>query len=200
LGGVRLVFGAEFRCRWRAWLILVVLIAVVGGLALAATAEYPTLTALEVERRHLVVLATACNAVVALAGALGAVVLAFALSPLTPVGEARQAEPSTGLSFDTLVLLGGAAVTVVVVLALGVWPAVRASRVQFGEDRGRTIHHPSVIVGRVAAAGAPPSAVIGVRHALEKGRGVATVPVGTALFGTVLAVWPCARRRSSAPA
>ena len=30
--------------------------------------------------------------------------------------------------------------------------------------------------------------MIGVRHALEKGRGAATVPVGTALFGTGLAV------------
>jgi ABC-type lipoprotein release transport system permease subunit len=36
--------------------------------------------------------------------------------------------------------------------------------------------------------GAPPSAVIGVRHALERGRGAAAVPVGTALFGTALAV------------
>jgi ABC-type lipoprotein release transport system permease subunit len=40
----------------------------------------------------------------------------------------------------------------------------------------------------VAATGAPPSAVIGVRHALERGRGVASVPVGSALFGTGLAV------------
>ena len=38
MGAVWLVFGAEFRRRWRSWLILVVLIAVVGGLVLAATA------------------------------------------------------------------------------------------------------------------------------------------------------------------
>jgi len=43
-------------------------------------------------------------------------------------------------------------------------------------------------VARVAAAGAPPSAVIGVRHALERGRGTASVPVGTALLGMALAV------------
>jgi hypothetical protein len=30
--------------------------------------------------------------------------------------------------------------------------------------------------------------VIGIRHALERGRGAASVPVGTALFGTVIAV------------
>ena len=62
-------------------------------------------------------------------------VVAFALSPLTPVGEARLAEPSTGLAFDPLVLLLGALATVVVVLLLGIWPAVRASRVRVGDER-----------------------------------------------------------------
>ena len=38
MGAVRLVFGAELRRRWRSWLILVVLIAVVAGLVLAAAA------------------------------------------------------------------------------------------------------------------------------------------------------------------
>ena len=38
MGAVRLVFGAELRRRWRSWLILVVLIAVVAGLVLAAVA------------------------------------------------------------------------------------------------------------------------------------------------------------------
>ena len=43
-------------------------------------------------------------------------------------------------------------------------------------------------MARIAATGAPPSAVIGIRHVLERGRGAASVPVGTALFGTVIAV------------
>jgi hypothetical protein len=47
---------------------------------------------------------------------------------------------------------------------------------------------PSIIVSKVVAVGAPPSAVIGVRNALERGRGGASLPVGTALFGSVLAV------------
>ena len=38
MGAVRLVFGAELRHRWRSWLMLVILIAVVGGLVLAAAA------------------------------------------------------------------------------------------------------------------------------------------------------------------
>jgi ABC-type lipoprotein release transport system permease subunit len=43
-------------------------------------------------------------------------------------------------------------------------------------------------VAHLAAIGAPPSAVIGIRHALERGRGAASVPVGTALLGTIVAV------------
>ena len=178
------------------WWVLAVL-AGLAGLAVIGQAlgrqsvveseEYPTLAALGLPRRQLVVLGTARNLLVALAGATGAVVVAFALSPLTPVGEARLAEPSTGLAFDPLVLLLGALAIVVVVLVLGVWPAVRASRVRIGDDRVPDTH-PSSIVAQLAATGAPPSAVIGVRHALERGRGAASVPVGTALFGTALAV------------
>ena len=178
------------------WWVLAVLAALVGlavvGQALGRQSvveseEYPSLVALGMPRRQLVVLGTARNLMLALAGAAGAVVVAFALSPLTPVGEARVAEPSTGLAFDSLVLLFGALATVVVVLLLGLWPAVRASRVRAGGDQASEAH-PSAIVAKVAGAGAPPSAVIGVRHAVERGRGAASVPVGTALFGSVLAV------------
>jgi FtsX-like permease family len=178
------------------WWVLAVLAALVGlaviGQALGRQSvveseEYPSLVALGLPRRHLVVLGTARNLMVALIGTAGAVIIAFALSSLTPVGEARVAEPSTGLAFDPLVLLLGALATVVVVLLLGIWPAVRASRVRVGGDRAPDAHR-STIVATVAATGAPPSAVIGVRHALERGRGTASVPVGTALFGSVLAV------------
>ena len=178
------------------WWALAVLAALVGlaviGQALGRQSiveseEYPSLVALGLPRRHLLVLGTARNLVLALVGAAGAVIVAFALSPLTPVGEARLAEPSTGLSFDAHVLLLGALATVVVVLLLGIWPAVRAARVHGGGERASE-GRPSLIVSKVVAAGAPPSAVIGVRHALERGRGGASLPVGTALFGSALAV------------
>jgi hypothetical protein len=38
LGAVRLAFRAELRRRWRSWLAIAILISVVGGLVLAATA------------------------------------------------------------------------------------------------------------------------------------------------------------------
>src|SRR6202034_1884637 len=90
--------------------------------------NYPTMAALGVDRRQLVALAMARNLVVALIGAVGAVAIATALSPLAPLGEARAAEASTGVTFDFLVLPLGALATVLAVVALGVWPAVRAAR------------------------------------------------------------------------
>ena len=177
------------------WWVLAALAALVGlavvGQALGRQSvveseEYPTLVALGLPRRQLVVVGMARNLLLALVGAAGAVIVAFALSPLTPVGEARLAEPSTGVAFDPLILLLGALATVAVVLLLGIWPAVRAS---WGRSGDRALEaHPSLIVARVAATGAPPSALIGVRNALERGRGAASVPVGTALFGSALAV------------
>ncbi len=158
-----------------------------GRQSVVESGEYPTLVALGLPRRQLVALGTSRNVVVAIAGGVGAVVIAYLLSPLTPVGEARLAEPSTGLAFDPLILLLGALVTVVVVTALGAWPAVRASRVRTVDERVSDTHSSSV-VARLATTGAPASAVIGVRYALERGRGAASIPVGTALFGTSLAV------------
>ena len=178
------------------WWVLAAL-ATLAGLAVIGQAvsrqsvveseDYPTLVALGLPRRHLVALGTTRNLVVALAGGVGAVAVAYALSPLTPVGEARLAEPSTGLAFDPLILLLGALASVAVVVLLGIWPTVRASRVRIGDDQELEAH-PSSIVATVAATGAPPSAVIGIRHAVERGRGAASVPVGTALFGSALAV------------
>jgi hypothetical protein len=178
------------------WWILAALaglvgVAVVGqGLArqsIVESEDYPTMAAMGVDRRQLVTLGVLRNLVVGLAGAVGAVALAIVLSPIAPLGEARVAESSTGISFDALVLPLGALATVAIVLALGVWPAARAARALRSDDRAVT-SRPSVLAGHLAAASARPSAVIGVRNALERRSGGATIPVGSALLGTVLAV------------
>lgn len=178
------------------WWALAALAAVVGlavlGQALfrqsvVESEDYPTMRAIGADRRQLVVLGMARALVVALAGAAGAMVLATALSPLAPLGEARDAESSTGFAFDTLVLLLGALGTVAVVLALGVWPALRAARAFRPDDRALT-SRPSAIVAFLAGMSVPVSALIGVRHALERKVADATLPVGSALLGSVLAV------------
>jgi hypothetical protein len=178
------------------WWILAALAALVGlavvgqGLARQSILEgedYPKLAALGADRRQLVTLGVARNLVVGLAGALGAVIVAVALSPIAPLGEARTAELSTGLSFDSLVLSLGALGTVVAVVALGIWPSLRAARAGAPHDRTLSARPPAV-VGQLAQLGAPPTVVIGVRNAVERRSDGAPVPVGSALLGTLLAV------------
>ncbi len=178
------------------WWILAALAALVGlaviGQAVARQSiterdDYPTIAALGADRRLLVTLAMARNLVVALAGAIGAVALAIALSPLAPAGEARIAEPSTGVLFDAFVLPLGALATVAVVLALGFWPAMQAAHTLRPDDRPVASHR-SAVAARLATMGLSPSALIGVRHALQRGSSRTSVPVGTALVGMVMAV------------
>jgi hypothetical protein len=178
------------------WWILAILAALVGlavvGQALARQSrveseDYPTMAALGANRRQLVALGMAQTLVMGLVGAVGAVAVATLLSPIAPLGEARIAENSTGIAFDAPVLLLGALATLAVVLVLGLWPAIRAARVRRADDHP-ILSGPSVVVTQLAAAGAPPSAVIGVRNALERKTGGVAVPLGSALLGTVLAV------------
>ena len=178
------------------WWILAALAALVGlavvGQALARQSrveseDYPTMAALGADRRQLLALGMAQTLMVGLAGAIGAVAVAFLLSPIAPLGEARIAENSTGFAFDGPVLLLGALGTLAAVLILGLWPALRAARARRADDHP-VLSGPSVVVTQLAAAGAPPSAVIGVRNALERRTGGVSVPLGSALLGTVLAV------------
>ena len=96
--------------------------------SLVESEEYSTLIAVGVNRRTLVVLGLARNLLIALAGSLGADALAIVLSPLAPLGEARTAESSSGITADPLVLPIGALAIVVIVLVLGIWPALHSSR------------------------------------------------------------------------
>ena len=126
-------------------------------------------------------------AIIGAVGAAGAVALAALLSPLTPVGEARLANSSAGaVVIDPLVTLAGALATVAMVVALSAWPAVRDARLLRGGPPRRPAG--AALVRAAAWIGAPPTALIGVRYALERGRGRQPVPVGTALLGMVLAV------------
>ena len=91
---------------------------------------------------------------VGLVGAVGAVVIATALSPIAPLGEARLAEDSTGIAFDSVVLLLGALASVLVVLALGVWPAWRAAGTGRMDERAGPSRS-SAVVGNLVTLGAP---------------------------------------------
>ena len=177
------------------WWVLAGL-AALAGLAVigqAAARQFVTeaddrlaLSAVGLRVGQFVALGLARAAIIGIVGAAGAVALAAALSPLTPVGEARLAASSAGaVVIDPLVTVVGVLATVAMVVALSAWPAVRDARLRGGPPR-RPV--PVALVRAVAWIGAPPSALIGVRYALERGRGRQPVPVGTALLGMVLAV------------
>jgi len=175
------------------------LFAVLAGLALVGQAlsrqslvereSYPTLSALGLRPRQLFGLGMVRAGAIGVAGALGAVALAFAVSPLTPVGEARAAEPTQGFVFDAALFGLGLLAIVVGVLALAVLPSWRAAQSGKGSStRDLPISRANSPVAMVARTGAPPSVLVGVRNALDRGRGRSSVPVATALVGATVAV------------
>jgi hypothetical protein len=152
--------------------------------------SYPTLRALGVRPGEFLRLGLLTAGSVGLLGAVGAVGLALSLSPLTPVGVARIAAPSTGFVFDPLVLGLGALGVLLPCLALGAFAAWRWTRAP-GDRRGSesvTARGSRAIAPWRSGARALPSALVGTRRALQRGSGSATLPVGTALLGSSLAV------------
>jgi hypothetical protein len=166
---------------------LAVLGQAVARQAASERADHPSLSAVGVRPRDFVVLGLAAALVVGLAGAAGAIALATLLSPLAPAGEARLADVTAGsVVFDPVILPLGALVTVVAVIALAVPPVVRQARLLASTPPPRPV--PVRLVRAASAAGAPPSALIGIRSALERRPGGQPVPAATALLGTVMAV------------
>jgi len=167
------------------WWVLAGLIALAGLAVLgqAAARQFSTdtddhgaLSAMGLRGRQFVLIGLVRAFVIGLAAAAGAVALAAALSPLTPVGEARLAAADPGtVSVDPLVTLIGVPGVVAAVLLLSVWPAVRHARPVRPEPLPPAGGLARSVVRAVAAVGAPPSVLIGV-------------PVGSALLGTMLAI------------
>jgi hypothetical protein len=151
-------------------------------------ADHHALSALGVRPREFMLAALLRALMIGAAGATGAVLVTVLASPLTPVGEARLADPSPGgMSVDPVVLPLGALAVLAAVTAVSAWPAVRHARLL--SNRPPPGPAPALVhsAGRAAAlAGLPATAVIGIRRALDRGRG--GQPVGTALLGTVMAV------------
>ncbi len=117
-------------------------------------------------------------------GAVLAGVVAVALSPLSPLGPVRSVYPGSAVAFDWTVLGIGLAA-----------PRGRArchrvrARLSGGTAPGRPSARraappaPRGSCDAVASTGLPPPAAVGVRFALESGRGRTAVPVRSALLG-----------------
>jgi ABC-type antimicrobial peptide transport system permease subunit len=151
--------------------------------------ELPTLRAIGVSRRQLFALGLTRATVIGTAAALIAVPIAVLLSPLAPIGLARLAEPTPGVRIDGPVLLAGSALVLVLSVALSILPSMRSARSagtsgSLEPDRER----PSGFAGALGRASSSPSAVAGLRMALEPGRGRTAVPVRSAIFGSAISV------------
>jgi len=177
------------------------LFAVVGGLATMLivgqalarqqfldSTDYPTLAALGMTRGQLVAEAVVRVAAVGVVAATAATAVALALSPLAPIGLARQAEPDPGFWVDGRALgLGLLAIVALpmAVAAASAWRAAGASGRPALSEGGR--RRPS-LADVAGAAGLGPAAATGLRMALEPGRGRTAVPVRSTMAGTALSV------------
>ncbi|HZB97446.1 MAG TPA: FtsX-like permease family protein, partial [Candidatus Sulfotelmatobacter sp.] len=168
---------------------LIVIAQAVARQVLAATGELPLLRALGASPRQLWLAAMVPAVAASLtAAALGAI-LAILLSPLTPLGLARVAEPSPGLSLDVTVLLAGAAFLVLITALLAAYPAWRATRyAEAARSRDRAEPRMSAVAEGLGRAGLPASAAAGIRLALTPGNGRLRVPVLAGLAGCIVGV------------
>lgn len=121
-------------------------------------------------------------------GSLLAVAVAVALSPLSPLGPVRPVYPGAGVAFDGTVLGVGLLVLIIGLGALALVLAYRGAPHRVAARSRVAAPSTSKAVGAAASAGLPPPAVVGVRFALDPGRGRTAVPVRSALLGAVLAV------------
>ena len=159
-------------------------------LALDAS-DFPVLRTLGTTRRALVRLSLIRLAVVTVAGALLAVVIAVAASPLMPIGPARAAEPAPGTEVNLAVLGAGAALIALLPLIVLAYPAWRVAVHAAGPvgpaGTGTGAVRPSRLSAAIGRTGSVTGAV-GVRMAFEAGHGRTAVPVRSALVGSAIAV------------
>lgn len=141
-------------------------------------ADLRVLRALGMTQRQLWASAILRAGIVGAGGAVGAVALAYAASPFMPPGGlARLAEPSPGPSFDGLVMGLGLLAVPVATVALAAFPAWRSARARGETTTAEAAASRTVPVAEhLARLGFPPTAVAGVRLALEPGRGRTAAP------------------------
>jgi hypothetical protein len=145
------------------------------------------LAALGLTRRGRATAVALRSGLIAIAGAILAVLLATAASPIFPIGIARRAEPAPGVEVDAAVLLLGAACLVTFVALVGWLAAMRTTRAASYQSASAR-HRRRTLADVGARAGLRPSVTNGFRMALEPGRGASALPVRSALLGAVLGV------------
>lgn len=114
----------------------------------------------------------------AIAAAIAAIV-AVAGSGLMPIGPLRALEPHQGVDVDMTVLFTG-------LLLVGVLMVLQS--VIAGHRVSPRANRPARIGEALSSTGRSPSVVMGVRLALDPGRGDAAIPLRSTVFGVAVAV------------
>jgi putative ABC transport system permease protein len=154
------------------------------------SAEFPVLRALGMPRSRLAELSLARVATVTIAGAVIAVGIAVAASPLMPIGPARSAEPSPGVEVNLAILGAGFALIAAAPLLVVLPAALRAASRGRGAPGSADPAGPtrtSRLSQALGLTGSVPGN-LGVRMAFEPGHGRTAVPVRSALVGMTVAV------------
>jgi hypothetical protein len=175
-------------------------LAVLGGLAALAliilmaqglaqllsrpAADAPTLRALGASRPAAAAATAGWGVVAVLGVTLLSVAGAITVSPLAPVGPVRAYDPVRGFEADWLVLGGGGAVLLILLLSELGWLAWRSVR----QGRELPAARASSLVTAASRAALPVTIVTGIRHALERGTGRLRAPVLATLAGSMIAV------------
>jgi hypothetical protein len=105
---------------------------------------------------------------------------ALAASRIEPIGAIDLYEPNPGVAVNATVLAVGTIVVLVGVLAATALTGTRSSR------RSDASVRESSLVGRVTRLGGSPPTVLGLRFALEPGRGARAVPIRSAITGAII--------------
>ena len=122
--------------------------------------------------------------VAAMLGMLAGAIVATLVSPLFPLGLARRAVVDPGVSVRVLLLVGGAAVALIALVA---WCSIVVRRLNGRRISARAGVRSSAAVRVAATAGLPPTWVLGFRMA-EGRRRAFGVPIRSAIFAVSIAV------------
>ena len=131
-------------------------------------------------RRDLVTAGALEGAATAVLAAAIAVAVAVVSSAVTPIGNARNAEPTPGIDIDVAVL-GLGAVTVVAAVTVIVAGASRFAAARRAHAAGSSVRL-SAVVRAITRVGLPVSASLGAHLALSRGGGTRPVPVRSGLL------------------
>jgi ABC-type antimicrobial peptide transport system permease subunit len=164
---------------------LVVLAVVLRRFVDGGAVDVPALRALGASRSERIAALALPVVVVAVVGAILAVVGSSMASALMPLGLARDAEPDLGLDLDGLVLGIGVVAIAALVVGVGALAALRVVRAESGS--GRRAMRASPLLGG-AAARLTPAVAVGTTMALEPGRGRNAVPIRQGVAAVLVAV------------